>query len=56
MGGIIGKLSFDPGENLARPVLDRLWSRLMLEYWFRQFVDGDAAAEEPDEYAVVKAA
>jgi asparagine synthase (glutamine-hydrolysing) len=34
----------------------RLWSLLMLEFWFRQFVDGDAAAEEPYEYAVVKAA
>jgi asparagine synthase (glutamine-hydrolysing) len=35
----------------------RLWSLLMLEFWFRQFVDGDAAIEEPYEYAaVVKAA
>ena len=34
----------------------RLWSLLMLEFWFRQFIDGDAAAE-PLEYAVlVKAA
>jgi asparagine synthase (glutamine-hydrolysing) len=34
----------------------RLWSLVMLELWFRQFVDGDAALEEPYEYAVVKAA
>jgi asparagine synthase (glutamine-hydrolysing) len=34
----------------------RLWSLLMLEFWFREFIDGDAAAE-PLEYAVlVKAA
>jgi len=34
----------------------RLWSLLMLEFWFRGFIDGDAAAE-PLEYAVlVKAA
>jgi asparagine synthase (glutamine-hydrolysing) len=34
----------------------RLWALLMLEFWFREFIDGDAAAE-PLEYAVlVKAA
>jgi asparagine synthase (glutamine-hydrolysing) len=33
----------------------RLWSLLMLEFWFREFIDGDAA-EVPLEYAVVKAA
>jgi asparagine synthase (glutamine-hydrolysing) len=34
----------------------RLWALLMLEFWFRHFIDGDAAAE-PLEYAVlVKAA
>lgn len=33
----------------------RLWSLLMLEFWFREFIDGDAA-EEPIEYAVLKAA
>jgi len=34
----------------------RLWALLMLEFWFRDFIDGDAAAE-PLEYAVlVKAA
>ena len=30
----------------------RLWSLLMLESWFREFIDGDAA-EEPMEYAVL---
>lgn len=33
----------------------RLWSLLMLEFWFRDLIDGDAA-EEPTEYAVFKAA
>jgi asparagine synthase (glutamine-hydrolysing) len=33
----------------------RLWSLLMLEFWFRDSIDGDAA-EEPEEYAVLKAA
>lgn len=33
----------------------RLWSLLMLEFWFRGFVDGDAA-EEPAGYAVLRAA
>jgi asparagine synthase (glutamine-hydrolysing) len=34
----------------------RLWSVLMLEFWFREFIDGDAAAH-PAEYALlVKAA
>jgi hypothetical protein len=33
----------------------RLWSLLMLEFWFREFIDGDAK-EEPLEYAVVRAA
>jgi asparagine synthase (glutamine-hydrolysing) len=30
----------------------RLWSLLMLEFWFREFIDGDAATE-PLEYAVL---
>jgi asparagine synthase (glutamine-hydrolysing) len=30
----------------------RLWALLMLELWFREFIDGDAAAE-PLEYAVL---
>ena len=33
----------------------RLWALLMLEFWFRDSIDGDAA-EEPVEYAVLKAA
>ena len=32
----------------------QLWSLLMLEFWFRQCVDSDAAGE-PLEYAVLKA-
>jgi asparagine synthase (glutamine-hydrolysing) len=62
---------FDGRDIVSRPALrrlwnehraaradhsQRLWSLLMLEFWFRQFIDGDAAAE-PLEYAVlVKAA
>jgi asparagine synthase (glutamine-hydrolysing) len=62
---------FDGRDIVSRPALRRLWnehlsaradharrlwSLLMLEYWFREFIDGDAAAE-PLEYAVlVKAA
>jgi len=62
---------FDGRDIVSRPVLRelwnehqraradhsrRLWSLLMLEFWFREFIDGDAAAE-PLEYAVlVKAA
>jgi asparagine synthase (glutamine-hydrolysing) len=45
-------------EHLASRVdhSRRLWALLMLEFWFRDFIDGDAAAE-PLEYAVlVKAA
>ena len=30
----------------------RLWALVMLEFWFREFIDGDAAAE-PLEYAVL---
>ena len=62
---------FDGRDIMSRPALRRvwnehlaarpdhsrrLWSLLMLEFWFREFIDGDAAAE-PLEYAVlVKAA
>jgi len=62
---------FDGRDIVSRPALRRLWnehlggranharrlwSLLMLEFWFRQFIDGDTAAE-PLEYAVlVKAA
>jgi asparagine synthase (glutamine-hydrolysing) len=34
----------------------RLWSLLMLEFWFREFLDGDAGADEAFEYAIVRAA
>jgi asparagine synthase (glutamine-hydrolysing) len=34
----------------------RLWSLLMLEFWFREFIDDDAAADEPFEYAILRAA
>ena len=33
----------------------RLWSLLMLEFWFRESIDGDAA-DLPLEYAMVKVA
>jgi asparagine synthase (glutamine-hydrolysing) len=62
---------FDSRDIVSRPALRRLWnehltarvdhsrrlwSLLMLEFWFREFIDGEAAAE-PLEYAVlVKAA
>lgn len=41
-------------EHLASRVdhSRRLWALLMLEFWFRDFIDGDAAAE-PLEYAVL---
>lgn len=41
-------------EHLAgrRNHAQRLWSLLMLEFWFREFIDGDAA-EEPLEYALL---
>jgi asparagine synthase (glutamine-hydrolysing) len=31
----------------------RLWSLVMLEFWFREFIDDDTAAVEPLEYAVL---
>jgi asparagine synthase (glutamine-hydrolysing) len=58
---------FDGRDIVSRPALRRvwnehltaradhsrrLWSLLMLEFWFREFIDGDAAAE-PLEYAVL---
>ncbi|HTM03377.1 MAG TPA: asparagine synthase-related protein [Vicinamibacterales bacterium] len=61
---------FDGRGIVSRPVLrqlweehcagrrdhsHRLWALLMLEFWFRDFVDGDAA-DEPAEYAVLRAA
>jgi asparagine synthase (glutamine-hydrolysing) len=33
----------------------RLWSLLMLEFWFREFIDGDAV-DEPFAYAILRAA
>lgn len=33
----------------------RLWAVLMLEFWFREFIDGDAAVH-PAEYALLKGA
>jgi asparagine synthase (glutamine-hydrolysing) len=33
----------------------RLWSLVMLEFWFREFIDGDAA-EHPTEYALLRVA
>ena len=58
---------FDGRGIVSRPALRQLWSEhlasradhsrrfwalLMLEFWFREFIDGDAAAE-PYEYAVL---
>jgi asparagine synthase (glutamine-hydrolysing) len=58
---------FDSRGIFSRPALRRLWAEhcagrrdhsrrfwavLMLELWFREFIDGDAAAK-PTEYAVV---
>ena len=34
----------------------RLWSLLMLEFWFREYIDGDTAVDEPFEYAILRAA
>jgi asparagine synthase (glutamine-hydrolysing) len=59
---------FDGRDIVSRPALRRvwnehlaarldhsrrLWSLLMLEFWFREFIDGDAAGE-PLEYAVLR--
>jgi len=61
---------FDGRGILSRPALShlweehrdgrhdhthRLWSLLMLEFWFREFIDGDAASE-PLEYATRRVA
>jgi hypothetical protein len=68
MGAIIGRLSCDAEEILARTVLDRMLDTsarhpgvtrgrlLMLEFWFRNFIGGDAAAEPLDYAVLVKAA
>jgi asparagine synthetase B (glutamine-hydrolysing) len=34
----------------------RLWSLLMLEFWIREFIDGDAAAEPAEHAVLVRAA
>jgi hypothetical protein len=61
---------FDGRDIVSRPALRRvwnehlaarldhsrrLWSLLMLEFWFREFIDDDAASE-PLEYAVLRKA
>jgi asparagine synthase (glutamine-hydrolysing) len=68
--GVLLAPRFDTRGIVSRPVLrqlwgehrdgrsdhsHRLWSLLMLEFWFREFIDGDAA-DLPLEYAMVKAA
>jgi asparagine synthase (glutamine-hydrolysing) len=54
--GIVSRPALEPlwEEHRAgrRDHSHRLWSLLMLEFWFREFIDGDAA-EEPLEYAVL---
>jgi asparagine synthase (glutamine-hydrolysing) len=58
--GIVSRLAlahlWEEHRSGPRDHSHRLWSLVMLEFWFRQFVDGDAAAEEPYEYAVLRAA
>jgi asparagine synthase (glutamine-hydrolysing) len=50
------KSLWDEHRSGRRNHARRLWSVLMLEFWFREFVDGDAAMQ-PTEYALlVKAA
>ncbi len=46
------KLLWEEHRTGRRDHAHRLWSLLMLEFWFREFIDGDAA-EEPAEYAVL---
>jgi asparagine synthase (glutamine-hydrolysing) len=68
--GVLLSPRFDGRGIVSRPALQqlwgehregrcdhsrRLWSLLMLEFWFREFIDGDAA-DLPLEYAMVKAA
>lgn len=43
---------WDEHRSGRRDHAQRLWSILMLELWFREYIDGDAAAK-PTEYAVV---
>ena len=58
-GAIAGPSAHPPASvgslwRLRGYLRPHLWSLLMLEFWFRQCVDG-AAAGEPLEYAVLKA-
>jgi asparagine synthase (glutamine-hydrolysing) len=58
--GIVSRLAlarlWDEHRTAACDHSRRLWALVMLEFWFREFIDGDAAADEPLEYAVLKAA
>jgi asparagine synthase (glutamine-hydrolysing) len=69
--GILLGRRFDGRDIFYRPALQqlwdehtagycdhshRLWSLLMLELWFREFIDGDAVEQEPIEYAFLRAA
>jgi asparagine synthase (glutamine-hydrolysing) len=57
--GIVSRLAlqrlWDDHAAGRRNHSHRLWSLLMLEFWFREFVDGDAV-DEPFEYAILRAA
>jgi asparagine synthase (glutamine-hydrolysing) len=46
------KTLWDEHRSGRRNHAHRLWSVLMLEFWFREFIDGDAAAQ-PAEYALL---
>lgn len=46
---------WDEHRSGRRDHSHRLWSLLMLEFWFREYIDGDVS-EEPAEYAVLRAA
>jgi hypothetical protein len=46
---------WDEHRDRERDHTHRLWSLLMLEFWFREYIDGDGA-EERLEYAVLRAA
>ena len=43
---------WDEHRSRRRDHAHRLWSVLMLEFWFREFIDGDAAVH-PAEYALL---
>jgi asparagine synthase (glutamine-hydrolysing) len=57
--GIVSRLAlqrlWDDHSAGRRDHSYRFWSLLMLEFWFREFIDGDAV-DEPIEYAILKAA